>query len=189
MEHRARWHGCDIYLHAGDITTLDVDAIVNAANPWLMGGGGVDGAIHRRGGPAILAECREILRQRGGTLPTGEAVATTGGRLKARYVVHTVGPVFHEHSTAAAEQLLASCYRMSLAAARAQGTRSVAFPCISTGAYGYPPAEACPIALRAIQDDLGEHGGIDQVVFCTYEPDDYELYACAFDNPPPGVTG
>ena len=181
MELKAVWNGCEVYLHGGDITLLDVDAVVNAANPWLMGGGGVDGAIHRRGGPAILAECQEVIRRRGGVLPTGEVVATTGGNLKARHVIHTVGPVFHEHRPVVAEQLLASCYRSSLAVARSKGLRSVAFPCISTGAYGYPPAEACPVAVRAIRDDLAEHGGLDRVVFCTFEPDDFDLYARALD--------
>ncbi|HXY51499.1 MAG TPA: O-acetyl-ADP-ribose deacetylase [Terriglobales bacterium] len=138
----------------GDITAQDVDAIVNAANSSLLGGGGVDGAIHRRGGPEILEACREIRRTRFPKgLPTGEAVLTTGGRLPARHVIHTVGPVKGMHGERDAE-MLAACYRNSLALAGEQGLRSVAFPAISTGAFGYPREEAAAVASEAIEAAL-----------------------------------
>jgi O-acetyl-ADP-ribose deacetylase (regulator of RNase III) len=138
----------------GDITRQEVDAVVNAANSTLMGGAGVDGAIHRAGGAQILAECKEIRRTlypEG--LPTGEAVLTTGGRLAARYVVHTVGPVWGREGGREAE-LLAACYRNSLAVATASGVETIAFPAISTGAYGYPRAEAAAVAAEAISEFL-----------------------------------
>jgi O-acetyl-ADP-ribose deacetylase (regulator of RNase III) len=139
-----------IEIVAGDITTQRVDAIVNAANSSLLGGGGVDGAIHRAGGPEILADCRRIRAQRWPDgLPTGEAVATTGGRLPARWVIHTVGPVYAAvHDPAA---LLASAYRSSLRVADELGAASVAFPAISCGVYGYPLDEAAPIALDSVR--------------------------------------
>ncbi|MGH9940764.1 MAG: O-acetyl-ADP-ribose deacetylase [Pyrinomonadaceae bacterium] len=140
----------------GDITRQQVDAVVNAANATLLGGGGVDGAIHRVGGPRILAECRELRRTRYPEgLPTGEAVITTGGQLPARYVIHTVGPIFGQHAGREAE-MLAACYRNSLALAVTHGLRSVASPAISTGAYGYPPAEAAVITSTAIRDFLNQ---------------------------------
>ena len=139
-----------IELARGDITEQDVDAIVNAANRSLLGGGGVDGAIHRRGGPEILAECRRLRAERyPDGLPTGEAVATTGGRLAARWVIHTVGPVF-----AASEDrsgLLARCHTRSLEVADELGTETVAFPAISTGVYGYPLELAAPVAVSAVR--------------------------------------
>jgi O-acetyl-ADP-ribose deacetylase (regulator of RNase III) len=174
MELKARWNNCAAYLHWGDITVLEVDAVVNAANPWLMGGGGVDGAIHRRGGPQILEECRRIMAARGSILPAGQAVLTTGGQLPARHVIHTVGPVYHEEEQA--EALLAACYRNSLALLREHGLRSIAFPCISTGAYGYPPAEACSVALRAVREDVEQHGGCEQLIFCTFGAGDFQIY-------------
>ena len=132
-----------------DITTLQVDAVVNAANSTLLGGGGVDGAIHRAGGPEILAACRTLRRERyPGGLPTGAAVATTAGRLPARWVIHTVGPVYSGRPQDA--ELLASCYRSSLAVADELGARSVAFPTISAGVYGYPMDEATRIAVDTI---------------------------------------
>ncbi|MFI6293493.1 O-acetyl-ADP-ribose deacetylase [Nonomuraea sp. NPDC050790] len=139
----------DITLVQGDITTQEVDVVVNAANSSLMGGGGVDGAIHRRGGPEILEECRRLraARYRDG-LPTGQAVATTAGRLPARWVVHTVGPVYTREEDRSA--LLASCYRESLRVADELGARTVAFPAISTGLYGWPMADAAGIALKAV---------------------------------------
>ena len=137
-----------ITLVEGDITEQSVDAIVNAANRTLLGGGGVDGAIHRRGGPEILRACREL---RATTLPeglpVGEAVATTAGELPARWVIHTVGPV---HGTANAAELLARCYRSCLAVAAELGADSIAFPAISTGAFGYPLGEAAEVALDAV---------------------------------------
>ena len=141
----------------GDITEQRVDAIVNAANPSLMGGGGVDGAIHQRGGPAILAECREIRRTRyPDGLPPGEAVATTAGELAARRVIHTVGPIWRGGRSGEADTL-AAAYRNSLERAREEGLRTVAFPSISTGAYGYPVEEAARVALRAVAGYLKEH--------------------------------
>jgi len=141
-----------VELAQGDITREMVDAIVNAANSGLLGGGGVDGAIHNAGGPAILEECRAI-RESQGTLPAGEAVITSGGRLAARHVIHTVGPVWRGGSHAEAE-ILARCYRSSLELAAARGLSSVAFPAISTGVYGYPAEEAAAVALRTISDVL-----------------------------------
>ena len=138
----------------GDITRQDVDAVVNAANSSLLGGSGVDGAIHRVGGAQILAACRELRRTRYPEgLPTGEAVITTGGLLPARYVIHTVGPVWGQHRGRESD-LLAACYRNSLALAVEYGLASVAFPAISTGAYGYPQAEAAEVASQAINDFL-----------------------------------
>ena len=140
-----------ITLVRGDITEQDVDAVVNAANSSLMGGGGVDGAIHRRGGPAILEECKRIRAERyPDGLPTGRAVATTAGDLPARWVIHTVGPVYAKGEDRSG--LLASCHTESLAVADELGARSVAFPAISTGVYGYPVEEAAPVAIRAVQD-------------------------------------
>jgi O-acetyl-ADP-ribose deacetylase (regulator of RNase III) len=139
-------------LKQGDITLEQVDAIVNAANTRLAGGGGVDGAIHRAGGPEIMAACDEIRAQKGGC-PTGEAVITTAGRLAARHVIHTVGPVW-SGGTRGERALLASCYRNSLRVAAESGCRSIAFPSISTGAYRFPIAEASRIALRTIAAEL-----------------------------------
>ena len=140
----------DIEAVRGDITTQAVDAIVNAANSSLLGGGGVDGAIHRAGGPEILAECRELRRTsfRDG-LPPGDAVATTAGRLPARLVVHTVGPVHSLHEDRS--ELLASCYRRSLEVARIAGARSVAFPAVSAGVYGWPMDDAARIAVATVR--------------------------------------
>src|SRR5918996_1002736 len=139
-----------ITLVQGDITEQEVDAIVNAANSSLMGGGGVDGAIHRRGGQEILKECRRIrAEQYREGLPTGKAVATTAGRLPARWVIHTVGPVYSQKEDRSA--LLASCHTESLTVADRLGARTVAFPAISTGIYGYPVDEAAPVAVAAIR--------------------------------------
>jgi O-acetyl-ADP-ribose deacetylase len=134
-----------------DITTLDVDAIVNAANESLLGGGGVDGAIHRAAGPGLKEECRKI-----GGCPTGEARITGGHRLRARHVIHTVGPVWHS-GRAGEPDLLAACYRNSLALARDHGLRSIAFPAISCGIYGYPPDQAARIAVREVAAFLKDH--------------------------------
>ncbi|HJP66125.1 MAG TPA: O-acetyl-ADP-ribose deacetylase, partial [Actinomycetota bacterium] len=139
-----------ISLEQGDITQAQVDAIVNAANSSLMGGGGVDGAIHRRGGPEILQECKRIRAERYPSgLPTGQAVATTAGRLPARWVIHTVGPVYAKSEDRSG--LLASCHVESLRVADEVGARTVAFPAISTGVYGYPVAEAAPVAIQAVR--------------------------------------
>jgi O-acetyl-ADP-ribose deacetylase (regulator of RNase III) len=147
--------GGRIEVHVGDLTAFDVDAIVNAANATLLGGGGVDGAIHRAGGPAILAACRAIRRERWpGGLPTGHAVATTGGDLPAREVIHTVGPIWREHP-GDPQDLLGRCYTSCLALAAARGHRSIAFPAISTGVYGYPKDEAARRVLAALRRHEG----------------------------------
>lgn len=152
-----------IRLHVGDLTEFAVDAIVNAANRSLLGGGGVDGAIHRRGGPQILAACREIRRSRWPDgLPVGEAVATTAGQLPARHVIHTVGPIYGHHDGAEA-QLLAACYRNALRLAADLGLRSIAFPAISTGIYGFPPQQAAPIVSQTLQAALPEASPVDTV--------------------------
>jgi O-acetyl-ADP-ribose deacetylase (regulator of RNase III) len=140
-----------IVLLEGDITEQNVDAIVNAANSSLLGGGGVDGAIHRRGGSAILRECQGLRRDRYSEgLPTGDAVATTAGELSARWVIHTVGPVYS--GSERDPELLASCHTRSLEVADELGALTIAFPAISTGAYGYPLDEAAPVAVRAVRD-------------------------------------
>lgn len=147
----------------GDITRQEVDAVVNAANGSLLGGGGVDGAIHRAGGPEILAACRELRRTRYPRgLPTGEAVITTGGRLPARHVIHTVGPVWGHEGGREAE-LLAACYRNSLALARDNGLATLAFPAVSTGVYGYPPEEAAAVSSEAIEKFLLADGQLTEV--------------------------
>lgn len=143
----------------GDITQQDTEAIVNAANRTLLGGGGVDGAMHRAAGPELLAECRTI-----GGCETGDAVLTRGYKLEARYVIHTVGPVYRS-SNPRTEELLESAYRRSLEVALAKGIRSVAFPSISTGAYGYPLEEAAPVALRTVAEFLRAHPEIERVRF------------------------
>lgn len=158
----------------GDLTKLDVDAIVNAANSSLLGGGGVDGAIHRAGGPEIAAECHKI-RERQGGCPTGEAVITGSGNLPARYVIHTVGPVWQGGNKGESE-LLASCYRNSLRIALDNGICSIAFPNISTGIYGYPKEEACHIALATVADFLNAHAQLSEVIFVCFDSENFELY-------------
>jgi len=159
----ARALGGRVSIWAGDLTRQAVDAIVNAANSSLLGGGGVDGAIHRAGGPEILAACREIRARRyPDGLPTGEAVITPAGRLPARYVIHTVGPVYGRHGGAEAE-LLASCYKRSLALAIEHGLVTVAFPAIATGAYGYPFADAAQVVARTLRRVLRDDNSIAEV--------------------------
>jgi O-acetyl-ADP-ribose deacetylase len=154
----------------GDITHLVVDAIVNAANKSLLGGGGVDGAIHRAAGPGLLAECRLL-----GGCPTGEARITGGHRLLARHVIHTVGPVYEAGNSQEAE-LLASCYRNSLRLAAEAEVKSIAFPCISTGIFCYPRAEACEIAVSTVISWLATNELPESVVFCCFGPPDAKLY-------------
>jgi len=160
----------------GDITRQDLDAIVNAANSSLLGGGGVDGAIHRAGGPKILEECRQI-----GGCPTGEARLTTGGNLKATYVIHTVGPIYQGGGQREA-QLLASCYRESLKLASAKGIASLAFPAISTGAYGYPLSEAARIAVKTVLDYLAGHEEIKLVRFVLFGRAAFQAYEQALGD-------
>ena len=170
------WGNSRIRIVRGDITEQDVDAIVNAANSSLMGGGGVDGAIHRKGGPHILTECRRIRESewpRG--LPTGRAVITGGGRLRARYVIHAVGPVWHGGGEGEPE-LLARCYRDSLQLAKTKGLRSIAFPSISTGAYGYPIDEAARIALGTVKKFAEGQGGPNEITFVLFDDHDLAVY-------------
>ncbi|MGO9598177.1 MAG: O-acetyl-ADP-ribose deacetylase [Isosphaeraceae bacterium] len=160
----------------GDITRQRLDAIVNAANPSLLGGGGVDGAIHRAGGPRILEECRQIRQTRlPEGLPRGAAVITTGGNLPARFVIHTAGPVYGQNAGRDAE-LLASCYRNSLALAVEHGLSSIAFPAISTGIYGYPPEEAAAVASLAIREFLATDAPLREVRLVFFAPDDALLF-------------
>jgi O-acetyl-ADP-ribose deacetylase (regulator of RNase III) len=160
-----------------DITTLDVDAIVNAANSSLLGGGGVDGAIHRAAGPGLLAECRTL-----GGCPTGEAKITRGYRLKARHVIHAVGPIYHrakvsEPSQGSPSDLLASAVRNSLRLADEHRLKSIAFPAISTGAYGYPMAEAARVILSTFVEYLkAGTPSLDRVIMCLYDPRAYQVF-------------
>jgi O-acetyl-ADP-ribose deacetylase (regulator of RNase III) len=158
----------------GDITRQTTDAIVNAANSSLMGGGGVDGAIHRAGGPAILEECKQIVCNQG-RLPTGKAVITTGGNLRAKYVIHTVGPVWHGGHSGEPE-LVASAYRESLKLAVAKGIASISFPSISTGAYGYPVEQAAEVALQTVIDFLHKEMALNEVVFVLFDGRTYGIY-------------
>jgi len=161
-------------LQRGDITKIAVDAIVNAANSSLLGGGGVDGAIHRAGGPAILQDCQAIRARQGGC-KTGEAVITTGGNLPARHVIHTVGPVWGDGKRNESVDL-ANCYRNSLRLAHENGLKTVAFPSISTGIFGYPIGLAAPLAIETVRDFCAQHGGIEEVVFVVFSESDERIY-------------
>ncbi|WP_297457374.1 O-acetyl-ADP-ribose deacetylase [Persephonella sp.] len=166
-----------IVLKIGDITEEDTDAIVNAANSTLMGGGGVDGTIHRKGGPQILEECKKIRQtQYPDGLPTGEAVITTGGNLKAKYVIHTVGPICGGKFNDTKSKLLYNAYYNSLKLAKENEIKTIAFPSISTGAYRCPVDEAARIALKAAVDFIKNENFIEEIRFVLFTPDIYEYY-------------
>jgi O-acetyl-ADP-ribose deacetylase (regulator of RNase III) len=166
-----------VRLVRGDITEMETDAIVNAANSSLMGGGGVDGAIHRKGGPKMLEECKKIRASEWPQgLPTGKVVITSAGNLKARHVIHTVGPVWRGGNRGEPE-LLAQAYRNSLRLAVFKGLKTVAFPSISTGAYGYPVEDACRVALEAVKEFLEKEDSLDEVVFVLFSESAFEVYA------------
>ncbi|OWR27119.1 O-acetyl-ADP-ribose deacetylase [Saccharibacillus sp. O23] len=173
-------NGTTIKIVRGDITKYETDAIVNAANSSLLGGGGVDGAIHRAGGPEILAECRKI-RDRQGGCDTGDAVVTTAGKLPAKFVVHTVGPVYRGGQSGERE-LLESCYVRSMQEARTAGARRIAFPNISTGIYGYPKEEAAEVAWQAVseflrgQTDDSVETFLEEIAFVCYDEENERLY-------------
>ena len=181
-------HGKSIEFHGpADITEETTDAIVNAANSSLLGGGGVDGAIHRAGGPAILAECRKIVASIG-HLPAGKAVITTAGRMQAKHVIHTVGPVYSDGKHGEA-QTLASCHTESIRLADENRLRSVAFPAISTGAYGYPAVEAAAIAVASVADALRKAKHVRQVRFVLFDLATLRAYASAAENQRDPKTG
>jgi O-acetyl-ADP-ribose deacetylase (regulator of RNase III) len=167
-----------VQLAQGDITKETTEAIVNAANSSLMGGGGVDGAIHRAGGPSILEECKQI-RARQGELPTGEAVITTGGNLMAKHVIHTVGPIWRGGDQGE-PGLLESCYRSCMTLAREHGIKTLAFPSVSTGVYGYPVELAAPLALMTVVQEMAEHRGAFQLArWVLFDDKTYTVYADA----------
>lgn len=165
----------NVELMQGDITKLEVDAIVNAANSSLMGGGGVDGAIHRAGGPSILEQCKAI-RNKQGECPPGEAVITTGGNLKARLVIHTVGPVWNGGGRNE-DLVLAKAYRSSLALALKSNISTIAFPNISTGIYGFPKERAAGIAMKEVRDFLTENSRLEKVIFCCFDEENHKIYS------------
>ena len=171
----SRGNRLQLKVFQGDITSLDVDAIVNAANEGLKGGAGVDGAIHRAAGAELLVACRKL-----GHCPTGEARITEGFELKARYVVHTVGPIW-AGGTAGEDELLRSCYRASITQAIDHGLRTIAFPCISTGIYGFPFERARDIAIGAVRVGLQNSDAALQVTFCCFSEDDYQSYVSALN--------
>lgn len=157
----------------GDITKIQADAIVNAANSSLMGGGGVDGAIHRVGGPKILEECRQIIARQGGC-KTGEAVITSAGKLPARFVIHTVGPIWQGGGNGEPEKL-ANCYRNSLELAISNGCKTIAFPNISTGIYGYPKDKAATVAVETVQEFVQKQGRLEKVIFVCFDAENFDL--------------
>ncbi len=164
-----------IAIQQGDITDLTVDAIVNAANTSLLGGGGVDGAIHRKAGPELLSECRKI-----GGCPTGEARITKGYELKAKYIIHTVGPVYRKSGNS--PELLQNCYENSLRLAIENNIKTIAFPAISCGVYGYPIREACEIAVNTTIRFLTDHPSIKQVIFILFSREYFDVYTDYFSS-------
>lgn len=164
----------------GDITTFEGDAIVNAANSSLMGGGGVDGAIHRAGGPEILEACKQIVEQQG-KCPPGHAVITTAGKIKAKFVIHTVGPIWRGGTNNEAETL-ASCYKNALNLAVQNDCKTIAFPNISTGVYRYPKAEAAKIAVATVRDFLKHEQAIESVTFVCFDDENYKLTNLELEN-------
>ena len=170
--------GTDLKTIRGDITKLSTDAIVNAANSGLMGGGGVDGAIHRAGGPAILEDCKKIISKIG-RLPTGEAVITTSGNMPSGHVIHTVGPVWHGGGQGE-EQKLKNCYTNSLKTAMENNLRTIAFPSVSTGIYGYPVELAASAAVKAVVDFIRKNpDALDEIIFCGFDSNTEMTYAAA----------
>jgi len=173
--------GRKLVLKRGDITAEEVDAVVNSANPELTPGGGVSGAIHRRGGPAVTEEAARIRRERG-RLKTGEAVITTGGNLPAKWVIHTVGPVWHGGKKGEPE-LLAKAYRSCLELAKSRSIKTIAFPSISTGVYGYPIDQAAGVALRTVREFLeADPGPVEEVHFVLFSEKDFEAYRAAWER-------
>jgi len=171
-----------IHIQQGDITKIEADAVVNAANSRLAGGGGVDGAIHRAGGPTIMEEC-DAIRERQGGCPTGEAVITTAGELPAKYVIHTVGPIW-KGGTGNEEELLRNCYLNSLQLADEHKLPTVAFPNISTGVYGYPKEKAAAVAVAAVRHYRKEHpnSSVQEVVFVCFDQENYALYKALLED-------
>lgn len=169
-----------ITLVVGDITKQKVDAVVNAANNMLIGGGGVDGAIHRAAGPKLHEECMEIIRKQG-ECPTGEAVITSGGNMPAKYVIHTVGPIWYG-GDANEPELLANCYRNSLKLAVKNGLKTIAFPSISTGAFGYPVEKAAIVAIKSVKDFLESNDEIDEAIFVLFNDAIYSSYENALKS-------
>jgi O-acetyl-ADP-ribose deacetylase (regulator of RNase III) len=165
--------GNKIELAKGDITKTSVDAIVNAANTSLLGGGGVDGAIHRAGGPEILNDCRKIIAKQGGC-KTGEAVITRAGNLPAKFVIHTVGPVWNDGENNEAKKL-SNCYKNSLRIAVENNCKTIAFPNISTGIYGFPKDKAAQIAVETVSEFILQNGSIEKVIFICFDEDNFEL--------------
>ncbi|MBY0587873.1 O-acetyl-ADP-ribose deacetylase [bacterium] len=182
MNASRRVGGTLLVVRQGDITQQFVDGIVNAANDRLAGGGGVDGAIHRAGGPDIMAECDQLRRKEGGC-PTGSAVITTAGKLPAKYVIHAVGPIWDANAADESDRLLASAYHASLELAVYHSLRSIAFPSISTGAYGFPIDRAAPIVWQTLRDFIvDQQPAIEEIVLVLFSPPDAAVYAKALDN-------
>jgi O-acetyl-ADP-ribose deacetylase (regulator of RNase III) len=183
MERSFDLGACRLDLWVGDITTQTTDAIVSAANALLMGGGGVDGAIHRAAGPELLEACRQLKKGLpGGVLKTGGAVVTPGFRLAAKHVIHCVGPIYDREGPTESRILLERCYREALAIARREAIGSITFPSISTGVYGYPVERAAPIALSTIVDELRRHGAPGLVRMSLFDARTFEVYAAAADG-------